>query len=70
VQALRASVLLYPVYALLFADAGLTTGEVSSLFAVWSVVSFGCEIPAGALAALSLPCRCPCRFCARRWPYR
>jgi hypothetical protein len=50
VQALQASVLLYPVYALLFADAGLTTGEISSLFAIWSVVSFACEIPAGALA--------------------
>ncbi|GIE29857.1 MFS transporter [Actinoplanes italicus] len=49
-QALQASVLLYPVYALLFADAGLTTGEISSLFAIWSVVSFACEIPAGALA--------------------
>ncbi|MEU4564865.1 MFS transporter [Actinoplanes sp. NPDC023936] len=42
--------LLYPVYALLFADAGLTTAEISSLFAIWSVVSFVCEIPAGALA--------------------
>ncbi|WP_229072181.1 MFS transporter [Actinoplanes sp. DH11] len=43
-------VLLYPVYALLFADTGLTTAEISSLFAIWSVVSFVCEIPAGALA--------------------
>jgi MFS family permease len=43
-------VLLYPVYALLFADAGLTTGQISSLFAIWSVVSFTCEIPSGALA--------------------
>jgi MFS family permease len=50
VHALQESVLLYPVYALLFADAGLTTGEISSLFAIWSVVSFACEIPAGALA--------------------
>ncbi|GIF37428.1 MFS transporter [Actinoplanes xinjiangensis] len=49
-HALQDSVLLYPVYALLFADAGLTTGEISSLFAIWSVVSFLCEIPAGALA--------------------
>jgi hypothetical protein len=43
-------VLLYPVYALLFADAGLTTGQISSLFAIWSIVSFACEIPSGALA--------------------
>ncbi|GIE82697.1 MFS transporter [Actinoplanes philippinensis] len=49
-HALQDSVLLYPVYALLFADAGLTTAETSSLFAIWSVVSFVCEIPAGALA--------------------
>ncbi|MEU4161109.1 MFS transporter [Actinoplanes sp. NPDC026670] len=49
-HALQDSVLLYPVYALLFADAGLTTAEISSLFAIWSVVSFVCEIPAGALA--------------------
>ncbi|MEV0898423.1 MFS transporter [Actinoplanes sp. NPDC049802] len=49
-HALQEGVLLYPVYALLFADAGLTTGEISSLFAIWSVVSFTCEIPAGALA--------------------
>ena len=42
--------LLYPVYALLFADAGLTTGQISSLFAIWSVVAFAFEIPSGALA--------------------
>ncbi|MEU4422782.1 MFS transporter [Actinoplanes sp. NPDC024001] len=50
VRALEEGVLLYPVYALLFADTGLTTGEISSLFAIWSVVSFVCEVPAGALA--------------------
>jgi predicted MFS family arabinose efflux permease len=43
-------VLLYPVYALLFADRGLSTAELSTLFAVWSVVSFLAEIPSGALA--------------------
>ena len=42
--------LLYPLYALLFADAGLTTGQISTLFALWSVVSFTAEIPSGALA--------------------
>ena len=42
--------LLYPVYALLFADAGLTTAQISSLFAVWSVVAFAFEVPSGALA--------------------
>ncbi|MBB2941980.1 MFS family permease [Actinoplanes lutulentus] len=49
-RACAEGVLLYPVYALLFADTGLTTAEISSLFAIWSVVSFVCEIPAGALA--------------------
>ncbi|HEV3000924.1 MAG TPA: MFS transporter [Solirubrobacteraceae bacterium] len=39
--------LLYPVYALLFADAGLSTAEISSLFAVWSITSFTLEIPSG-----------------------
>ncbi len=43
-------VLLYPVYALLFADAGLSTAQVSALFAVWSVVGFALELPSGALA--------------------
>ncbi|XVU27013.1 MFS transporter [Actinoplanes sp. CA-054009] len=38
------------MYALLFADAGLTTAQVSSLFAIWSVVAFAAEIPSGALA--------------------
>ncbi len=42
--------LLYPVYALLFADAGLSTGQISSLFVIWSVVGFTLEIPSGALA--------------------
>jgi MFS family permease len=43
-------VLLYPVYALLFADAGLTTAQISTLFVLWSVVSFTAEIPSGAWA--------------------
>jgi MFS family permease len=38
------------VYALLFADAGLSTGAISSLFAIWSIVSFVAEVPSGALA--------------------
>jgi MFS family permease len=43
-------VLLYPVYALLFADAGLGPAEISSLFVIWSVVGFVLEIPSGAWA--------------------
>jgi MFS family permease len=38
------------VYALLFADAGLTTAQISTLFALWSVVSFTVEVPSGAWA--------------------
>jgi MFS family permease len=43
-------VLLYPVYALLFADAGLSGGQISSLFAIWSVTGFVLEVPSGAWA--------------------
>jgi MFS family permease len=41
---------LYPLYALLFADAGLSGGEISSLFVVWSVAGIVAEVPSGALA--------------------
>jgi len=40
----------YPLYALLFLDTGLSTAQISVLFAVWSVTGFVTEIPAGALA--------------------
>jgi len=43
-------VLFYPVYALLFADAGLSTAQISSLFVLWSVVSFVVEVPSGVWA--------------------
>ncbi|MGH2919242.1 MAG: MFS transporter, partial [Solirubrobacteraceae bacterium] len=42
--------MLYPVYALLFARAGLSTAEISSLLAVWSITSFTLEIPSGVWA--------------------
>ncbi len=38
------------MYALLFADTGLSTAEISSLFAIWSITSFVLEIPSGVLA--------------------
>ena len=44
------SIPLYPLYALLFADTGLSTLEISSLFAIWTVVAVVGEVPAGALA--------------------
>ncbi|TQN38139.1 putative MFS family arabinose efflux permease [Blastococcus colisei] len=48
--ALSELVPLYPLYALLFLDTGLSGGQISALFAVWSVTSFVTEVPAGALA--------------------
>ncbi|MFI9830241.1 MFS transporter [Streptomyces sp. NPDC051913] len=43
-------VLLYPVYALLFADTGLSLWQISSLFALWSITAVVLEVPSGALA--------------------
>lgn len=42
--------LLYPVYAVLFADTGLSPAQISSLFIIWSVTSFAVEIPSGLWA--------------------
>ncbi|WP_405159629.1 MFS transporter [Nocardia sp. NBC_01499] len=41
---------LYALYALLFAEHGLSTGQISSLFAIWSTTSFLLEVPSGAWA--------------------
>jgi MFS family permease len=41
---------LYPVYPLLFADAGLSVAQTSSLFVVWSVTGLLLEVPSGAFA--------------------
>jgi hypothetical protein len=49
-HASRDLVPLYSVYALLFGDHGATTGQISSLFIIWSLTSFVCEIPSGAWA--------------------
>src|SRR5690349_15770603 len=43
-------VLLYPVYALLFSDTGLSVWQISSLFAIWSATSLILEVPSGAWA--------------------
>jgi MFS family permease len=40
----------FPVYALLFADAGLSLAEISLLFVLWSVVGIVLEVPSGAWA--------------------
>uniref|UniRef100_UPI001F24BEEC MFS transporter n=1 Tax=Saccharomonospora iraqiensis TaxID=52698 RepID=UPI001F24BEEC len=41
---------LYPLYALLFAEVGLSDAEISALFVVWSVAAVVVEVPSGALA--------------------
>nr|WP_269460230.1 MFS transporter [Streptomyces sp. 3214.6] len=43
-------VLLYPVYALLMADSGLSVGQISSLFFLWSLTGVLLEVPSGAWA--------------------
>jgi MFS family permease len=43
-------VLLYPVYTLLFSDAGLAVWQISSLFVIWSLSSMVFEVPSGAWA--------------------
>ncbi|MFG1673385.1 MFS transporter [Micromonospora sp. NPDC049282] len=43
-------VLLYPLYVLLFADTGLTVGQISSLFVLWSAAGILLEVPSGAWA--------------------
>ncbi|MEU1968468.1 MFS transporter [Micromonospora sediminicola] len=43
-------VLLYPLYVLLFADTGLSVGQISTLFVLWAVAGILLEVPSGALA--------------------
>ncbi|WP_157253049.1 MFS transporter [Nonomuraea typhae] len=43
-------VLFYPVYAVYFTTTGLSAGEVSSLFAIWSAAGFLLEIPSSVWA--------------------
>ncbi|MGX1031704.1 MFS transporter [Streptomyces sp. SAI-097] len=43
-------VLLYPVYALLFGDTGLSVWQTASLFALWSLTGVLLEVPSGAWA--------------------
>ena len=48
--ALRELIPVFPVYALLFTDAGLSTSQVSSLFVIWSATHVVLEVPSGAWA--------------------
>ncbi|WCN84200.1 MFS transporter [Micromonospora sp. LH3U1] len=43
-------VLLYPLYVVFFADTGLSVGEISSLFVIWSAAGILFEVPSGAWA--------------------
>jgi MFS family permease len=49
-HASRDLVPLYSVYALLFADHGVDSGEISLLFIIWALTSFLFEVPSGAWA--------------------
>ncbi len=40
------------MYAVLFADTGLSPAAISSLFVIWSVTAFGFEVPSGLWADL------------------
>ncbi|PDP88062.1 MFS transporter [Glycomyces fuscus] len=48
--ALGEFVLLYPLYALLFDETGLSVAQISSLFVIWSLSSVLVSVPAGAWA--------------------
>lgn len=43
-------ILIYPLYAVMFTDHGLSAAQVASILAVWSGVVFVLEIPSGVLA--------------------
>ena len=45
-----AFILIYPLYAVMFVDSGMTAGEVGAALAVWSVTAFVVQIPAGVWA--------------------
>lgn len=42
--------LIYPFYTLLFADQGVSPGQIATLLMVWSGVTFLLEVPSGAVA--------------------
>jgi MFS family permease len=49
-HASRDLVPLYSIYALLFADHGVSASQISLLFVIWSATSFLFEVPSGAWA--------------------
>ncbi len=42
--------LIFPLYAVMFEDSGLTVFQISLLFIVWSAATFILEVPSGVLA--------------------
>lgn len=46
----NACILIYPLYAVMFADKGLNPSQISLLFIVWSATAFVLEVPSGAIA--------------------
>ena len=68
---------LYGLYAVLFSDRGVTDGQLSVLFVVWSVSSFLLEVPSGAWAdthdprrvlTASTVCKATAFACWTWWP--
>jgi len=49
-KAADAFILIYPLYAVMFVDAGLNPAQVGLALAVWSTTAFALEIPAGVIA--------------------
>ena len=41
---------IYPLYAILMGENGITPVELATLFSIWSLVGFVAEVPSGALA--------------------
>lgn len=48
--AVREIIPIYPLYAVMFTEHGVTPFYLSILFAIWSVTGFVVEVPSGALA--------------------
>ena len=52
--ALREVIPIYPLYAVMFLDSGITPLELSYLFVIWATVGLLLEVPSGALAGAFL----------------
>jgi MFS family permease len=49
-KAVDAFILIYPLYAVMFVEDGLSPVQVTTALAVWSITAFVMEIPAGVVA--------------------